>query len=82
MLHGLCELGKRAGRDIPFIALDDFDLGDMLAPGLSVVRKPSETLWREAAKLLFERLNGAADERPRSVLLPAEMIIHRSCGCG
>lgn len=80
ILRGLRELGKRAGRDIPFICFDDFDLGEMLTPGLSVVRQPSEMLGREAARLLFEQLNGGARRR-RSIVLPAELIIRGSCGC-
>ena len=81
VLCGLRELGKRPGREIPLISFDDFDLGDMLTPGLSVVRQPSEMLAREAARPLFERLNGSKGQRRRSVVLPAELIIRGSCGC-
>ncbi|MGB7264852.1 MAG: substrate-binding domain-containing protein [Terracidiphilus sp.] len=81
ILRGLRTLGKRAGRDIPLISFDDFDLGDMVSPGLSVVRQPSEMLGRQAASLLFERLNGGGAKSRRSVVLEAEMIIRGSCGC-
>jgi LacI family transcriptional regulator len=81
ILRGLRQLGRQPGRDIRFIAFDDFDLGEMLTPGLSVVRQPSEMLGREAARLLFERLSGKAEEHPRAVVVPADLIIRGSCGC-
>ena len=81
VLRGLRELGKQIGRDIRFISFDDFDLGEMLTPGLSVVRQPSEMLGREAARLLFDRLSGKMEEPPHAVVLPADLIIRGSCGC-
>jgi LacI family transcriptional regulator len=51
-----------------------------LTPALSVVQQPSELLGREAANLLFERLNGREGES-RSVVLPTALIIRQSCGC-
>jgi LacI family transcriptional regulator len=80
-LRGLRELGKTAGRDIPMLSFDDFDLADMLTPSLSVVQQPAEMLGREAATLLFERLKGGSGE-PRAVVLPTTLILRESCGCG
>ena len=79
-LRGLRELGKTAGRDVPMLSFDDFDLADMLTPGLSVVRQPAELLGREAAALLFERLKGGSGE-PRAVVSPTTLILRESCGC-
>ena len=79
-LRGLRDLGKTAGRDIPTLSFDDFDLADMLTPSLSVVMQPAERLGREAAKLLFERLKGEAGP-PRAVVLPTRLILRKSCGC-
>ncbi len=79
-LRGLRELGKSAGRDIPIFSFDDFDLADMLTPGLSVVQQPAEMLGREAAKLLFERLKGR-EGKSRAVVLPTSLIVRQSCGC-
>jgi LacI family transcriptional regulator len=79
-LRGLRKLGKTAGRDIPMLSFDDFDLADMLTPSLSAVFQPAEMLGREAATLLFERLKGL--EGPsRSVVLPTTLILRESCGC-
>jgi len=79
-LRGLRELGKTAGRDVPMLSFDDFDLADMLTPSLSVVLQPAEMLGREAATLLFERLKGGSGE-PRAVVLPTTLILRESCGC-
>lgn len=79
-LRGLRKLGKQAGLDIPMFSFDDFDLADMLTPGLSVVRQPAEMLGREAARLLVERLRGL-EGKARSVVLPTSTIIRHSCGC-
>ena len=79
-LRGLRKLGKKAGRDIPLFSFDDFDLADILTPGLSVVQQPAEMLGREAARLLVERLEGL-EGKARSVVLPTSMIIRHSCGC-
>jgi LacI family transcriptional regulator len=79
-LRSLRQLGKTAGRDIPMLSFDDFDLADMLTPGLSAVRQPAEILGREAARLLFERLTGRGG-KPRAIVLPTSLIIRQSCGC-
>jgi LacI family transcriptional regulator len=79
-LRALRQLGKVAGRDIAMFSFDDFELADMLTPGLSAVQQPVETLGREAAKLLFDRLRGHGGSS-RSVVLPTSMILRQSCGC-
>jgi LacI family transcriptional regulator len=79
-LRGLRQLRKTPGRDIPLFSFDDFDLADMLTPGLSVVQQPAEMLGREAARLLFERLKGKG-EGSQAVVLPTNLIIRQSCGC-
>ena len=79
-LRGLRTLGKTPGRDIAMLSFDDFDLADLLTPSLSVVLQPAEELGREAATLLFERLNGRTGPS-RSVVLPTTLLVRDSCGC-
>ncbi len=79
-LRGLRERGRIAGRDVPMLSFDDFDLADVLTPSLSVVRQPAEMLGREAASLLFERLKGEV-RGPRAVVLPTALVLRESCGC-
>ncbi len=82
VLRGLRDLGISAGRDIALISFDDFDLGEMLTPGLSVVQQPSDSLGRESARLLFERLKGDHALPSRRIVLQARLVIRQSCGCG
>jgi LacI family transcriptional regulator len=79
-LRGLRKWGKTAGQDIPMLSFDDFDLADMLTPGLSAVLQPAEMLGREAATLLFNRLKGQGGPS-RSVILPTTLNLRESCGC-
>jgi LacI family transcriptional regulator len=79
-LRALRQLGKTPGRDIPMLSFDDFELADMLTPGLSAVQQPAEMLGREAARLLIARLKGRG-RRSRPLVLPTSLIIRQSCGC-
>jgi LacI family transcriptional regulator len=63
------------------ISFDDFELADMLTPGISAVRQPAERFGYEAARLLFERLHGEAAEKCVLVVLPTDLILRESCGC-
>ena len=80
-LRALRQLGKEPGRDVPLLSFDDFELADMLTPGISAVRQPAARFGYEAARLLFERLNGKAPEQSVSLVLPTELILRESCGC-
>lgn len=80
-LRGLERMNKRVGQDIPLICFDDFILGDVLTPKLSVVQQPAELLGRETARLLFDRLNGHDGQPSRRVIIPAHLVTRESCGC-
>jgi LacI family transcriptional regulator len=48
-----------------------------------VVRQPVQELGRLAAELLFERLNNGGSQLPRrNIVLPVDLIVRESCGCG
>ena len=81
-LRGMREIHKRFGHDVPFLSFDDFDLADMMSPSLSVVRQPAEAFGAEAARLLFQRIRGNGKEGPQSIILPTQLILRESCGCG
>jgi LacI family transcriptional regulator len=80
-LHALATLGIQIPDEMAFIGFDDFELADILRPALTVIRQPTQQLGQEAARLLFARLDGAADAPPEKRLLPVELVIRRSCGC-
>ena len=81
VLRGLNVLRKRLLKDFAFISFDDFELAEMIPPGLTVVRQPTRELGRQAAAILFERIKKEQKEPPRKIVLPTEFIIRGSCGC-
>ena len=62
---------------LAFVGFDDFELADMLTPGVTVVAQDVSMLGRLAAELLFRRLDG--DRRPvEQVEVPARLITRGS----
>jgi LacI family transcriptional regulator len=81
VLRGLNVLKKRIPKDVGFISFDDFELAELIPPGLTVVRQPSHELGRQAAKLLFERIADMTKHPARKIVLGTEFVIRGSCGC-
>src|SRR5271170_75156 len=83
-LLALNELGVSIPKSVAIVGFDDFELAEILNPTLTVVRQPSDELGRVGASLLFERLAGssAIPKAGQKVVLPVELVVRRSCGCG
>lgn len=81
VLRGLKALKKNIPKDVALISFDDFDLAEMIPPGLTVVRQPTKELGRRAAESLFDRLKKGKAPAARKITLPTEFIIRGSCGC-
>lgn len=82
VLTALLNLGVRIPNDLALVGFDDFDLANLTASPLTVVRQPALEMGRVAASLLFERI--ARGELPRTgnrIVLPVEIVLRRSCGC-
>ncbi|MBB3731056.1 LacI family DNA-binding transcriptional regulator [Nonomuraea dietziae] len=62
-----------AGRRMALIGFDDFELADLLSPGVSVVSQDSAGLGRVSAELLFRRIAGGGGPAER-VQLPVRLI--------
>jgi LacI family transcriptional regulator len=71
VLRTLHELGLE--RTIAVVGFDDITLADIVVPGLSVVVQDSYEMGREAATLLFSRLDGY-DGPSRRVVLPTRLV--------
>lgn len=80
-LRGLNALNKKIPKDLALISFDDFELADLIPPGLTVVRQPSRELGHRAATALFERIEEVNDNPPRKIVLSTEFIVRGSCGC-
>ncbi len=85
VLHGLQALDVHPPDKVALVGFDDFETADLLRPGITVVRQPTEQLGRDAAKALFARLNGSLPAghitgRARETVLPVELVVRGSCG--
>jgi DNA-binding LacI/PurR family transcriptional regulator len=80
VLAALQQANRRVPADIALVGFDDIDVSRYLNPPLTTVRAPIEQAGREAARQLVNLIRlGQADPL---VLLPTELVIRRSCGCG
>jgi LacI family transcriptional regulator len=64
-------------RPVALVGFDDFELADLLSPGVTVIAQDAAQLGRTAADRLFRRLDGAAEE-PARFLLPTRLIARGS----
>jgi LacI family transcriptional regulator len=66
---------RGAAHELALVGFDDFELADLLA--VTVVRHDSQRLGAAAATLAFARLDGA-EEPPRRIVVPTELVIRGS----
>jgi LacI family transcriptional regulator len=62
---------------VALIGFDDFELADLLRPGISVVAQDPARLGQTAARMLFHRLDGSGGN-PRRMELPCHVIARGS----
>ena len=60
-------------REIALVGFDDFELADLLAMPTTVIRHDAFALGAEAARLAFDRLDGAPAP-PKRVVVPTELV--------
>ncbi|WP_055473361.1 LacI family DNA-binding transcriptional regulator, partial [Streptomyces pathocidini] len=60
-------------RPVALVGFDDFELADLLSPGVTVIAQDAAQLGRTASERLFRRLDGASDA-PSHFLLPTRLI--------
>jgi LacI family transcriptional regulator len=66
---------------VALISFDDFPYAAVALPFLTAVVQPAAEIGRQAARMLLERLADPAAP-PRALILPTELVVRRSCGCG
>jgi DNA-binding LacI/PurR family transcriptional regulator len=79
-MTALQEAGLRVPEDVSVAGFDDQWFAAFLSPGLTTVRAPTEDVGREAARQLIQLIRGG--QAAQLTLLPTEIVIRRSCGCG
>lgn len=70
------ELDLRVPRDVSLIMFDDVPWAELCSPPLTVIAQPGRDIGYRAAELALR--TGA--RRPRTVVLPTELIVRASCG--
>lgn len=79
VLASLRRLTLKMPGDIALLGFDDFQMADLIEPGISVVRQPVRQLGRVTAELLFRRVLGEEqDRRAIRKVLPLELIVRGS----
>lgn len=73
------ELDLRMPADLSLIGFDDLDWMAFLSPGITTVSQPRTAMGETAARMLMEQIEGAAIP-PRTVLMPASIILRGSVG--
>lgn len=85
MLQGVLRAVEEAGfsvpQDVAVVGFDDFEMADIFRPRLTVVAQPAYAMGQKAASLLFHQMEGNPQIEEK-VVLPVELILRESCGCG
>jgi LacI family transcriptional regulator, galactose operon repressor len=81
---GAIEAVRAAGLDVPddvaLVCFDDIDYASRLHPFLTAMEQPAETFGTLGTQLLLERIEERGPKYTRTVVLPAQFVIRRSCG--
>ncbi len=75
-LKACLEKGIRVPEDIAIVGFDDILFTRYSSPSITTVRVPKYELGRQAAQLLFNRLNGQASSQ--EIVLQPELIVRQS----
>jgi DNA-binding LacI/PurR family transcriptional regulator len=79
LIRRLTERGARVGADVSVVGVDDIWIAAQITPALTTIRMPCAEAGATAARLLVERVEGAAGDPP-TVVLPTELIVRSSTG--
>jgi LacI family transcriptional regulator len=77
-IRALREAGLQVPDDMSLVCFDDLPEEWLIDPFLTVVDQPAYDMGRQAAELLFERLDAAAPSASRQIIMPGEFIVRRS----
>ena len=71
-IRALRELGL--SHEVALVGFDDFPLADLMTPSLTVVRQDVREIGRQAAELLFARIEGDTSAPHRIVSIPTLVV--------
>lgn len=79
-LQELKARGIKVPGEVAVVGFDNFDIGIYSSPGLTTVGASIYELGRRTAEILLDLLAGK--ETPMIEIIPTQLIIRESCGCG
>lgn len=82
VLSALREAGRNVPDDVAVVGFDDIPIAEYLNPPLTTVRVSIARLGERAAERMFECIRAKQLQDPEQEVLPAELVIRRSCGAG
>lgn len=82
VLDHLALRGLQVPDDMAVIGFDDIRLARHGAISLTTIRQPVALMADHAMTLLLDRISNPNIRPPRRVVLPAELVVRRSCGGG
>ncbi len=72
------EARLRVPEDIAIAGFDDIPAASLIDPPLTTVNQFQDQIGKRATEMLFERINGTANEAIRAVEMPYQLIIRKS----
>jgi LacI family transcriptional regulator len=79
-MQAIRERGLIVPDDIALVCFDDVEHLAVLSPFLTVMNQPTETFGTVGTQLLLDRITGRSGDRPRQVVLQAQLLVRESCG--
>jgi LacI family transcriptional regulator len=80
VIYALGDFGLSVPGDVAVTGFDDITLSRYINPPLTTIRQSGNLLGEMAVDTLVASLDGA-EHVARSVVLPAQLVVRRSCGC-
>ncbi len=78
-IKALREAGLRVPQDISLVCFDDIPQASLIDPFLTVASQPAYEIGQCGTRMLLQRISGQAPAEPQTVVLPAEIIVRKSC---
>lgn len=74
--------GLTAGKDYAVVGVDDIEEAKFLNPPLTTINTQPVRIGRQAAIELERLIEGGTAGKSASVIIPNELVVRETCGCG
>ncbi len=79
LMFGLEKKGIRVPEDVLVTGFDEVEMGMLIKPSLTTVRRKDKLMGKKAVSRLISVLEG--NEEPRTEIFTSELVLGESCGC-